>query len=204
MPHRRTVGAVGIEGQLAALALVEPGDAGGDRHPPAREEPRVVHGDDQPLGMLRAIDATELRHVGVDGELLSGHQQVGVDDGWLDERPSVQRARRLGEARVVEERLDPLDPHIGAIGVRLAEVVRPRGKRLGCLMATEAPTGANEVARRVPARRQPLADAREGRLLRVRFVGPEPLAERHHRASLVRREEWIEGGVPVLRHEAAS
>src|SRR5207244_5228169 len=59
-----------VEGELAAVAVVEPADGGRDRHPILVEEPRAVHDDHEPLRVELAVRATELRHVGVHGELL--------------------------------------------------------------------------------------------------------------------------------------
>ena len=42
----------------------------------------------------------------MDGELLTRDQQIGVDDGGLDDRPPVELPRRRDEALVVEERAD--------------------------------------------------------------------------------------------------
>ena len=103
---RGTLGAVRIEAELAAFAVVEPRHAGGDRHAPRVEEPGVVHRDEQPLRHHLAIAAAELGHVGVHRQLLAGHHQVGEHDGRLDHRPAVHLAGGVGEALVEEVRLD--------------------------------------------------------------------------------------------------
>jgi len=146
------------ERELAASAVVEPRHRGRDRHAPILEQARVAHDDEQPLRMTQPIDAAKLRDVGMDGELLSRDQQVGVYDCRLDHRAAVETTRRLDESLVTQERLDAPDPHLVAVGVRLAEVIRPRREDVRRLVAAEAAAGADEVPRRVPARRQSSAN----------------------------------------------
>jgi hypothetical protein len=76
----------------------------GDRHAVGVEEARVVHHHHEPLRVERAVRAAELGHVGMDGELLPGDEDVRVDDRRLDHGPPVDRARRLDEALVAQER----------------------------------------------------------------------------------------------------
>src|SRR5439155_22794625 len=81
-----------VEGEFAAVAVVEPADGGRDRHAILVEQPRVVHDDPEPLRVELPVRATELRHVGVHGELLPRDEEVRVHDRRLDHRPAVDRA----------------------------------------------------------------------------------------------------------------
>src|SRR5207249_10525431 len=114
--------------ELPAVAVLEPGDRRGDRHPPVGEQGVMMHGDDQPLRMLLPIDTAKLRDVGVDRQLLTRYEQVRVDNRRLDHRPAVEPPGRLDESFAVEKRLDSLVSYLGSIGVRLAEIVRASGE----------------------------------------------------------------------------
>ena len=74
------------------------------------------------LGRPDAVAAAELGYVGVHRELLARNHEVRVRDRRLDDRPSVHLLRRGDERLVMQERLDPLDTHVGAVRVLLTEV----------------------------------------------------------------------------------
>jgi len=137
----RAVPTLRVEGERAAVAVVEPADGGRNRHAILVEEPRVVHDDHEPLRVELPVRATELRHVGVHGELLPRDEEVRVHDRRLDDRPAVNRARRLEEALVAQEGLDAVDAHLVAVGVALAEVVGACAERRDRVVPAEAPAG---------------------------------------------------------------
>src|SRR5207249_9901516 len=98
-------------------------------------------------------------------------------DRRLEDRPAVDRARGLDEALEAEEGLDALDAHLVAVGVARAEVVRAGAKRLDRVVPAEAAAGLEEVHHRVVTLEEALPDLGLGRLLGVRAVGAEALAQ---------------------------
>jgi hypothetical protein len=132
-------------------------------------------------------------------ELLSRKEDVRVDDRGLDERPAVDRLRSGDERRVVQERSHVV-ACVVAVRVGLAEVVGPRGQLRDVGPSSEPPAGAQEIQDGVVPLRKPVADLHRRRLLRVHLVAPEPLAERHHRLGLGRREERLEQDVTMGGH----
>ena len=134
MPPHGVVRAVRPVRELAAVAVVEPGDRGCDRHAIFLEQARVVHDHEEPLRNELAVRAAELRHVGVHRELLARDHEVRVGNRRFDDRPAVDRPGGLHEGLVVQERADAGDAFVAAVRVFLAEVARAhreRGGRLG-------------------------------------------------------------------------
>ena len=96
--------------------------------PPVIEEAGVVHHHAEPLWVELAVDSAELRHVGVDRQLLPRQQQVGEDDRRLDDRTAEDFPGRVAQAFVFEKGLDPGCVDLVAVGVGFAEVVGAGGE----------------------------------------------------------------------------
>ena len=163
----------------------------------------MEHYDEEPLGEALPVRASKFGHVGVDGELLPGDEQVRVHDVRHDERAPVEPARGLEQALVEQEGLDArrLGPVVGVGG---PEVVRARGEDARVLGAAEAPARAHEVRRRVVALRKLRREGlRRGHVLGVGRVALEALAEAEHRVGALGAEERIEHPVARRRHGEA-
>jgi hypothetical protein len=199
--HGRPVGTVGVERELAAIAVVEPGHAGGDRHAPVFEQARVAHGDEEPLRVQLAVHAPELGHVGVQRELLARNHEVGEHDGRLDHLPPVDVPRRFDEALVEKERLDALDERPGAVGVLFAEVVGAGSEHGDRFTGPVHAPRLQIVEDGVVALGEAFADLGAALVLRrVHPVPAETLAQPHHALGVGVREERGEQDVLVEAH----
>ena len=159
----------------------------------------MVHDDHQPLRIAEPVRPPELRHVGVHRELLSGKQDVRVDDGGLDQRPVVDRLRSGDERGVVEE-WSHVVARVVAVRVRLAEVVGSRRELRDVGPPSEASAGTQEVQDGVVPLREAVADLHRRRLLRVHLVASEALAERHHGVGGRGSEERLDEDVTMAGH----
>jgi hypothetical protein len=155
----------------------------------------VVHGDEEPLRHHLAVAAAELGDVGVDGQLLARDHQVGEGDGRLhDGTVREDRAGRVDEHVVVQERLDAGDPRLEAVGVLLTEVVRAgteHAQALAVGVAGAAPA-AKEVAECVVALGEPDADGAVDVLLAVHAVATEASAQLDHGGGALLAEELVD------------
>jgi len=176
-------------GEFTAIAVVEPGDAGRNRHPVILEQARVEHDDEEPLRENLAVRATKLGNIGMSRVFLARNHEIAVNDRGLDERATVDRPCGLDKGLVPEERPDARNELAGSVSEFLAEVTRAGGEDSRVLGSRP-----DELLEGVLALSETSSHGMIDRFaVSVHPVRTGPMAQVDHRRGLDRAETRIQG-----------